>query len=184
MGTDIWFYVEKRHYRREYQWTNGSFIEIPKSEKELNDTARWVSEDRWKVNPNYYLYPEENISQLIPSNPHQFYRGTRNYDLFSILSNTRNDRNLKFISAPRGLPSDLSPELREVALENKDDFYDHSWLLLEELLQFNWEERFYCDTFMEYRNVKQVCSDFILETIPKLSALGEFKDVRVIFWFG
>ena len=184
MGTDIWFYVEKKHYRREYQWTNGSLVEIPKSEKELKDTARWVSEDHWKVNPNYHLYPEERAAQLIQINPYQFYSGVRNYDLFGILSNTRNDRNLKFIAAPRGLPADLSPELLQVALESKDDFYDHSWLLLEELMQFNWDERFYCDTFMEYRQVKQICSDFIDETIPKLAVLGEPQDVRVIFWFG
>lgn len=61
MGTDIWFYVEKKHYRREYQWINGTLVEIPKSEKELKDTARWVSEDHWKVNPNYHLYPEERL---------------------------------------------------------------------------------------------------------------------------
>ncbi|MBE7680814.1 hypothetical protein [Paenibacillus sp. P13VS] len=184
MGTDIWFYVEKRHYRREYQWTDGRLIEIPKSEEELNNTACWISADRWNVNPNHYLYPEEKTSQLIPSDPSEFYSGNRNYNLFGILSNTRNDHDLKFISSPRGLPSDLSPELQEFAMENKDDFYDHSWLLLEEILQFNWNERFYCDSYMEYRNVKQTCYDFIFETIPKLSALGDAKDVRVIFWFG
>ncbi|MBD8840066.1 MULTISPECIES: hypothetical protein [unclassified Paenibacillus] len=184
MGTDICFFVEVRHYRREYEWNNGAVREITKSEEELNSTARWISMDKWMINPDYYLFPEKKISKLKLSDPHEFYSGGRNYDLFSVLSNTRNDQNLPFISSPRGIPVDTSPDLSEVVLEDKEDFYDHSWLLLEEILQFNWDQSYYCDQFMEYRNIKNTCSEFINVTIPKLLKLGSTEDVRMIFWFG
>lgn len=104
--------------------------------------------------------------------------------MFSVLSNTRNDQNLPFISSPRGIPIDTSPDLREIVLEDKEDFYDHSWLLLEEIIQFNWDQSYFCDQFMEYRNIKNTCSEFINVTIPKLLKLGSAEDVRMIFWFG
>ncbi|PWW45503.1 hypothetical protein DET56_101712 [Paenibacillus pabuli] len=43
--------------------------------------------------------------------------------------------------------------LSEIVLEDKEDFYDHSWLLLEEIIQFDWDQNYYCDQFMEYRNI-------------------------------
>lgn len=184
MGTDIWFFVEKRYYREEYEEIDGTWRKTEKSKEELNSNAIWLSADKWKVNPYYYLYPEYKTCRLTPSDPHEFYNEDRNYDLFSVLSNTRNDQNLNFISLPRGLPEDISPELNEVAFENKNDFYDHSWLLLKELIAFNWDQTYYCNQFMEYRNIKETCSGFINETIPKLLNIGEPEDVRVIFWFG
>lgn len=184
MGTDIWFFVEKRYFKEEYEQFDGTWRKINKSKEELVSTAIWISIDKWTVNPYYYLYPEYKTTRLKLSDPNEFYSGDRNYDLFSILSNTRNDHNLKFISLPRGLPVDISPELSEVAFENKDDFYDHSWLLLNELITFNWDESYFCDQFKEYRNILDTCSGFINETIPKLSKLGDPEDVRVIFWFG
>lgn len=183
MGTDIWFFVEKRYYK-EYEQLDGTWRKINKSKEDLVSTSIWLSVDTWTVNPDYYLYPGYKTSRLKPSDPTEFYSEDRNYDLFSILSNTRNDHNLKFISLPRGLPVDISPELREIAFENKEDFYDHSWLFLNELVTFNWNEIYFCDQFQEHRNILDTCSGFINETIPKLSKLGEPEDVRVIFWFG
>lgn len=58
----------------------------------------------------------------------------------------------------------------------------NSMMLL--LIDFKWDENYYCDQFMEYRNIMDTCSRFINETIPKLLKLGNAEDVRVIFWFG
>ncbi|MDP1509208.1 hypothetical protein L8C07_01820 [Paenibacillus sp. CMAA1739] len=46
MGTDIWFFVEKRHFRDEYEQIYGTWRKIKKSKAELNDTATWVSADK------------------------------------------------------------------------------------------------------------------------------------------
>ncbi|MNJ43664.1 hypothetical protein D3C77_386800 [compost metagenome] len=101
-----------------------------------------------------------------------------------MLSNTRNDNNITYISLPRGLPNDISTDLKEVAMQDYDDFYDHSWLSLKELISYNWDEQYYCDQFTEYRILRNTCSHIIHETIPKLLQLGDPEDVRVVFWYG
>lgn len=91
--------------------------------------------------------------------------GSRNYDAFAILANVRNgsgfagcDTGDGFIpiSAPRGLPGDMSSELRRIAddsysedrdrVDRLDALYgatylgdhSHSWLSLRELLNNDW----------------------------------------------
>lgn len=184
MGTDIWFYVEKKYYKEDYEYIDGTWRKIEKSKKELDKNVIWISVDRWRVNPYYYLDPKHTLSKWKLAEPSEFYNEGRNYDLFNVLSNTRNDSNISYIALPKGLPSDISPELKEVALEDYDDFYDHSWLSLKELISYNWDEQYYCDQFMEYRSLRSTCSYFINKTIPKLLQLGDVEDVRIIFWYG
>lgn len=91
---------------------------------------------------------------------------SRNYNTFAILANVRNGRGFagcdtgdgfEPISEPRGLPEDMSSELRAIqASEDSDANYDacrrawgcgwlgdHSFshLLLSELVSFNWNRR-------------------------------------------
>lgn len=83
------------------------------------------------------------------------YYGARNYHLFAILGNVRNaygfagvktaDREFRYISDRRGVPEDVSPQLRAIA--NEEDF-DAGWLgdhsqthvSLAELVEFDWEQ--------------------------------------------
>ena len=62
--------------------------------------------------------------------------------LFAILANVSNPmhavRPFEFISEPRGIPGDLSKELIDWYSRWKDDAFAGSWLLLEELLAFDW----------------------------------------------
>lgn len=87
----------------------------------------------------------------------------RNYDAFAILANVRNGHGFAGIptgggfvpiSDPRGLPDDLSPEVRKLDYMSRpedDDTHedehdvnlgDHSqsWLSLEELLAYDWNQ--------------------------------------------
>lgn len=48
---------------------------------------------------------------------------------------------MKSFGAPRGLPPDLSPILRNHAERRKDGAFDHSWLSLVELMNFDWYSR-------------------------------------------
>jgi hypothetical protein len=87
---------------------------------------------------------------------------SRAYDTFGALANVRNGTwgdPVPFIDEPRGLPDDLSPELKAASgdIEGDEDgergwaFGDHSfsWLTLKELLAYNWdatvEKRAYVD---------------------------------------
>lgn len=113
MGCDIHFYVEKR------------------------EGDRWVSADTWKVDPRW---PDEGPSCK------EFY-SDRNYNLFAILANVRNGygfagcetgEGFTWIADPRGLPTDLSPELNAYAKRHMDHTPSH--LLLSEVLAFDWTQ--------------------------------------------
>jgi hypothetical protein len=115
------------------------------------------------------------------------YRNGRNYELFRILADVERLTNQGFgsICAPRGLPDDLSPELRiltefmeELAREGAVYAHNYSWLLLRELLEFAWKEKKHKGhTLAEY------CSVFVRRTIPLLQRYGGPDDVRIVFWF-
>jgi hypothetical protein len=117
----------------------------------------------------------------------QVYRNDRNYFLFRILADVDRMTNQGFepLSAPRGLPDDLSPELRtltdfmeELAREGAVYSHNYSWLLLRELLEFPWTER-------EHRGhtLAEYCDVFVRRTIPLLQRYGGPDDVRIVFWF-
>ena len=126
MGTDIHYYAEKRtgdHWEPAFQ----TYYE---DENDLEDRSLWHGE--------------------------QFYFGSdRNYELYQILSWTVDSdtgltsRGFAPISPPRGLPADLSPEIRMIARDPNDpetwekhSLFGHSWLLLRELMDFPWKETF------------------------------------------
>lgn len=96
----------------------------------------------------------------------------RNYRLFAALAGVRNGYGeaVTPISTPRGLPADVSPEVQS---ESHDDDYSHSWLLLSELLAYDWN---------------QVVEPFIVDhswarTLEALRRRGGPDDVRIVFWF-
>ncbi|MGF9642547.1 hypothetical protein [Paenibacillus sp. FSL L8-0502] len=41
MGTDIWFFVEKRYFRDEYEQIDGTWRKIKKSKQKFNDAATY-----------------------------------------------------------------------------------------------------------------------------------------------
>lgn len=72
----------------------------------------------------------------------------RNYDLFAILANVRNGRGFAGcktgdgfvpISMPKGLPDDISYEVKEQAESWDGDGHSHSFLTVKELLAYNWK---------------------------------------------
>lgn len=86
----------------------------------------------------------------------------RNYSLFAILADVRNDRGrFKSISKPRGIPSDVSAETRWSIVRNlgyEDDAHDHSWVTVAELISYDWGQHVSLDGFVtasEYLSYKQ-----------------------------
>lgn len=72
----------------------------------------------------------------------------RNYDLFAILANVRNGHGFagvetgtgfEPISLPRGLPTDVTPEVMAASDGWNGDGHSHSWLLLSELLAVDYD---------------------------------------------
>ncbi len=78
----------------------------------------------------------------------EIYYGRQNYRLFAILADIRNppvwgimdSQPFDFIDSIRGLPQDLSPELddRTRSPDSLDIYSSRSWLLLAEVLEFDW----------------------------------------------
>lgn len=69
----------------------------------------------------------------------------RNYTVFSVLANVRNDGYVKPIAEPRGLPEGLAEELPEDPNDEDKDLMplgDHSfsWMTLRELAEHDWKQ--------------------------------------------
>ena len=64
----------------------------------------------------------------------------RCYFCFAVLADARNSWDLKPIAEPRGLPDDLSPEVKERARRDEEDAHTHSWLTLPEMLTFDFDQ--------------------------------------------
>lgn len=63
---------------------------------------------------------------------------TCDYDAFGCLFGVRNYGGFVPVAAARGLPADISTELRRRALE--DGLHDHTWIACHELRQVDWDE--------------------------------------------
>lgn len=111
MGTDIHIYAEKR---KSNKWVLCEPMEIRKS----------------------YSRPKPRLK------PKEIY-GIRNYALFAILANVNNPaysaEPYECISTPRGLPLDISKELKVWADWWKKSAFGYSWLNLKELQDFDWQ---------------------------------------------
>lgn len=102
---------------------------------ETFDGQRWNSVTKF----------EDKYGEGFLSPVSEVYNG-RNYNLFAILANVRNGRGFagvktgdgfNFISEPRGVPEDASPEVREW-MERGD--HDLSWLTVAEIMAFDWTQ--------------------------------------------
>lgn len=145
MGCDIHFHVEKK-----------------------DENGKWISADKWTVDP----WGDDDPDYIDVKREDSFYHD-RNYLLFGILAHVR-DRSVTPISSPRGLPKDVSPEVKKRSDDYGADGHSHSWLTLAELLAYDW------DVAM---NTYAAPTSFVRETLPKLQALGSPENVRIVFFF-
>lgn len=146
MGCDIHLHVEKRGCDGKWHWVP----EVPTPFR-----------DPWAVKQAEKPYSDWSARYYRKRSCECWY-GDRNYDAFAILADVRNGRGFagsvtgegfEPIALPRGIPEDLSEELKiGVALVEADedcknpetahtDLGDHSqsWVTLEELLAVEWD---------------------------------------------
>lgn len=92
---------------------------------------KWQCGDYFMLNPYYGTneYEKEKYSVVD-------FCGDRNYLLFSVLADVRNYADNAYISEPRGLPADISKEVKAIAEDWGEDGHSHSYLTLQELLDF------------------------------------------------
>jgi hypothetical protein len=104
---------------------------------EVRKNGKWESVDEWEEEDGWTHVERE------------LYRG-RNYNLFSILADVRNgygfagiDTGEPFnvIAAPRGVPESASDEYKNLVTQWGPDGHSHSWLTLQEILDFDWTQK-------------------------------------------
>lgn len=163
MGTDIHLYVEKRNPDGTWSCVDPPARDLALYPRERTradgttyDSAFYGPHDCMYESKCYGAYDKTGDEWVeIPCGPTcQRCLGTgrdfdwyhnRNYDVFAILANVRNGHGFagvdtgdgfKVIAAPRGVPADVSPRVRD------HNTWDHtpSWLLVSELLAFDWQQ--------------------------------------------
>lgn len=120
MGCDIHIYTEK--------YVNGKWLHADGTQKN-----KYFG--KWKDEPEFCRAP--------------IYNG-RNYNLFAILADVRNGSGFAGcytgsgfipIHEPKGLPDDVSDEIREAADDWGSDGHSHSYFTVKELLQYkHWND--------------------------------------------
>jgi len=121
MGCDIHIHVEYKRNKYIGKDENGEYM----YEKV------WECGDYFRLNP-YYDPNNKREPQYLKSN---FCEG-RNYSRFATLADVRNYGETPFISEPKGLPYDISPEVKADSDAWDCDGHSHSYFTLKELLDF------------------------------------------------
>jgi len=100
--------------------------------RSINNEQKWVNADNWKLNPYYEENNEdgENKYELNSAYKH------RNYELFSILADVRNDSENKPIAEPKGLPEDISYVVKAESDKWDSDGHSHSFFTMKELYDY------------------------------------------------
>lgn len=112
MGCDIHVYLEKK--------------------VKVNDELKWVNCDYYQKNEYYEEYSGDDSEKEF--NIVQFY-GERSYTLFGILAGVRDGYNIQ-ISEPKGLPDDVTPEVKSISDYWGSDAHSHSYLTINEIYDF------------------------------------------------
>lgn len=123
----------------------------------------------------------------------------RTYNVFGFLADVRNYSNIPPISEPRGLPTDVSKEIKKQRKIWNSDGHSDSWLSIKELVDFNYDsliedQRVTIQTGPNTFNGGATCNpgegkittyrnflgDSFFEDLQKLQDLGA---ERIVFWF-
>ena len=94
-----------------------------------NDNT-WVDGNYYKR--NRYFGEDENEKEFEVINIYK----DRNYYLFSLLANVRNNAENEYISEPRGIPEDCCKAIKEESDSWDCDGHSHSYLTLKEIMDF------------------------------------------------
>lgn len=122
MGCDIHVHVEYKFNRYVGRDADGN----SKFEKQ------WVCGDYFKINPYYHEGEDDGEKPLSLVG---FCDG-RNYARFAVLADVRNYADTPCISEPRGLPHDVTAEVKNDSDEWDCDGHSHSFFTLKELIDY------------------------------------------------
>lgn len=150
-----------------------SFVEILDTEGWQRYTDLFFSTDE---------YQEESLSDT----PFWY----QDYALFSFLAGVRNDFDCKPIHSLKGLPGDsffLNSEIEDgltnAAEIQKQPNHSYSWLTLQELLDFDYQQQFYNRIEGKFETYTEFLRPVYFILLDELQILGNPDLIRVVFWF-
>jgi hypothetical protein len=100
---------------------------------DIHPAIEYKTSEGWKtlLIPNKYYGQWEDEPELTARIP-----VGRNYNLFAILGNVRNEEGFNYISDSRGLPEDITPETKSAL----SDEHSQTYVTLLEILNFDWTQ--------------------------------------------
>ena len=118
----------------------------------------------------------------------------RSYGMYGFLADIRNFSCVPVISERRGIPDDVSPYIKQIVDDYCFGNFGHSWLTIEELLSFDYDQIFEDRRCSINGNGGSICEpgqgkqttirEFLGEGF--FNSLHEAKEAgaeRIIFWF-
>jgi hypothetical protein len=148
---------------------------------EIRKNGKWERAGQLVKNP--YYYPDEDGPENTKLVHEDFWKG-RNYQLFGVLAQgVRRDMDSSF--KIKGLPKDITKEVKEIADYMGVDGHSHSWLNLAELFDYAYKGDY---GKKDKNRFEEIDSYFAEVTFPKLIALAaepgmKPEDVRIVFFF-
>lgn len=216
MGCDIHLWVEKRAAAGAWEVVPGPNPWLAKSEECLRDARQIDSSNPRRAGLISFWEGESKAAQGHPIvRDGSWLWDGRRYDLFAILADVRNGYGFAGIptgdgfnpiSQPRGIPRDVTNEVRADYDEYGSDAHSASYHSLRHLEEYDWGQ-----TTMVRQRVEvpigdggvkisgfsdnetrvvpvtyaQAAGSFYEEALPKLRELanGDPESVRIVFWF-
>ena len=174
---------------------------------EKRDNGVWVAAQRltvdnsWRSDPRYEVIPEDEVNL-----------GNSALTASILVGGARNKHELVPISAPKGLPSDASPEVRNMATQDRAEHHSHTYFTVRELLDYDWNGQSIPESgyvskedlptvlaggvprcwrygpekeYTEAASWREPVGSRIRLTgiLPGLQKYGEPEDVRLVIWF-
>jgi len=93
----------------------------------------------------------------------------RNHNMFYLFAGVRGTMIIDPISYPKGLPNDVTAEVKALH-DEYTDIHSVSWLSLKELKSFRYGKKY-----------TKLLPELYFINLAELSLLGD--DVRIVFWF-
>lgn len=123
---------------------------VERIEEKAGEPGTWVAADVFEPVPDDWIEDPNDPNERRIHVPYQalFYH-ERNYNMFAILANVRNGRGFAGvdtgdgfvpISEPRGLPFNVSPEVKADSEHWGVDGHSHSFFTVAELMAYDWTQ--------------------------------------------
>lgn len=176
MGCDIHIFVERKE--------GNKWVVVKGINPLIEFYQNLMQKPLYSRNKQYYLEQLKYVRTYKPKVYENWIYSDRNYQLFAILANVRNNFNIIPIDYPRGLPKDISNVVFEEYKSYGISTHSASYFTLRELLEFDWDGNYYKEDeqVLSYRDI---AGEFLenIEKYIKDSNITDLDSVRIVFWF-